>query len=53
MINDLVGQLDTRAENSARSAGIIIGWYSRGVLEGDAALLGAWKSFRKAKPFWA
>jgi triphosphatase len=53
MINDLVGQLDDDAGNFARAAGIIIGWYSRGVLEGDATLLDAWKMFRKAKPFWA
>jgi len=52
MINDLVGQLDTHADNSARAAGIIIGWYGRGVLEGDDALLDAWKLFRKAQPFW-
>ncbi len=52
MATGLVEQLEVRGEDPARAAGIITGWYARGAMENDAALRDAWKTFRKAEPFW-
>jgi inorganic triphosphatase YgiF len=54
MTIDLAGQLDTRGDlRAARAIGIMIGWYGRGGLAGEAALHAAWSRFRRAEPFWA
>ena len=53
MTIDLARQLDTGGElPAARAIGIMIGWYGRGGVLGDADLHAAWTKFRKARPFW-
>lgn len=52
MATDLVRQLTTNDADSARAAGIIIGWYGRGSQTDDASLHDAWRAFRKVRPFW-
>ena len=37
---------------TARAAGLLMGWCARGAVQADAKLAKAWKNFRKAKPFW-
>jgi triphosphatase len=52
MATDLARQLDTGEVETARAAGIILGWYGRGARINDADLHDAWRRFRKVKPFW-
>jgi inorganic triphosphatase YgiF len=53
MTVDLAQQLDTRGDLRAASAlGMMIGWYGRGSLVGDAVLHRAWTKYRQADPFW-
>ena len=54
MVTDLVSRLKLNDDlAAARAAGIMVGWYSRGIQSDDHHLLKAWNAFRKAKPFWA
>ena len=41
------------AEMSLRTgAGLVIGWHSRGAVDGEDDLRARWQAFRRAKPFW-
>ena len=40
------------ASELALAAGIANGWYTRGRLDNDAALVETWAAFTEAKPFW-
>jgi triphosphatase len=45
--------LDTTPDvDTARAAGIVIGWYGRGSTAADAGLMEAWKVFKTTKRFW-
>ncbi len=52
MVTDLVDRLTTDDADSARAAGIIMGWFARDALASDAMLREGWRRFRKARPFW-
>ena len=40
-------------ENDAmRAAGLVTGWFARGVVIADEKLAKAWKDFKKTRPFW-
>lgn len=36
----------------ARAAGLVSGWYTRGRIDQDSALITKWESFRETAPFW-
>jgi inorganic triphosphatase YgiF len=38
--------------DAARAAGLITGWFARGVIIADEKLAKAWKDFRKTRQFW-
>jgi triphosphatase len=52
MATDLMRRLDTDDAGPARAAGIFVGWYARGAWTSETGLHDAWRSFRKARPFW-
>jgi len=53
MVLDLVDRLDLGNDPAAsRAAGIVLGWYGRDAQTNTGDLHDAWRSFRKAKPFW-
>ena len=35
-----------------RAAGLLIGWYARGVVDTEPETVASWKAFRAAAPFW-
>ncbi len=37
---------------TARSAGLVTGWYARGAVIADEKLAKVWKTFKQIKPFW-
>jgi triphosphatase len=42
----------SHAEEAARAAGIVSGWYARGAVIADRRLIKEWKRFRAMRPFW-
>jgi inorganic triphosphatase YgiF len=42
----------SHAEEAARAAGIVSGWYARGAVIADQRLAKEWKRFKAMRPFW-
>ncbi|MGO8739882.1 CYTH and CHAD domain-containing protein [Rhodoblastus sp.] len=42
----------SHAEEAARAAGIVSGWYARGAVIADRGLAREWKRFKAIRPFW-
>lgn len=42
----------SHAEEAARAAGIVFGWYARGAVIADRRLVREWKRFKAMRPFW-
>ncbi len=42
----------SHAEEAARAAGIVSGWYARGAVIADKRLAREWKRFKAMRPFW-
>ncbi len=42
----------SHAEEAARAAGIVSGWYARGAVIADQRLEKEWKRFKAMRPFW-
>ena len=40
------------AGEAARAAGVVSGWFARGVIIADENLAKEWKRFRGMRPFW-
>jgi triphosphatase len=43
---------ETSGAQSAKAAGIVLGWYGRGTALADADLRKSWKTFKRTKAFW-
>ncbi|MBB4198473.1 inorganic triphosphatase YgiF [Rhodoblastus sphagnicola] len=42
----------SHGESATRAAGVVLGWYAREALNADERLAKAWRSFKRARPFW-
>lgn len=49
----LSGLVTTHDAAADRALGFILGWQARGAIIADAELGAAWKTFKRAKPFWS
>ncbi|HEX5079778.1 MAG TPA: CYTH and CHAD domain-containing protein [Geminicoccaceae bacterium] len=50
----LVDQAESQAERESlrMAAGLVLGWYGRGVADAEPALVEAWRAFAHGEPFW-
>ena len=43
---------ETSDRGTDRATGFVLGWYARGTSAADKSLSGAWKKFKRTRPFW-
>ena len=43
---------NTKLQSLRMAAGLVLGWYGRGVADAEAELLEAWRAFAHGAPFW-
>jgi len=43
---------ETSDGGTDRASGFVLGWYARGKSAADEKLSGAWKKFKRSRPFW-
>ena len=53
MAKHFLDQLSETSDGTTdKASGFVLGWYARGKSAADEKLSGAWKKFKRTKPFW-